>query len=221
MTTTLLQTPLHSWHEENNGRLVDFAGWSMPVQYSSIVDEHVATRTKATLFDVSHMGRLRFGGEGATAFLDHLLTRRVTGLADGAVRYSLVTNEQGGILDDVLIYRLGEMDDALPYMMVVNASNREKIVEWIGQHVTDDVTVEDHTIETAMIAAQGPTAWAAITAVTGVAVDSKSPRRRSKAKRAGSAGQVIQGKMAANLLFPRRWGFLFGNSFWRQVPLAA
>ncbi|MFT7638933.1 MAG: aminomethyltransferase [Pirellulaceae bacterium] len=172
MTTTLLQTPLHNWHQQNNGRLVDFAGWSMPVQYSSIVDEHVATRTKASLFDVSHMGRLRFGGDGATAFLDKLLTRRVTGLADGAVRYSLVTNEQGGILDDVLIYRLGEMDETLPYMMVVNASNREKIIQWIGQHVGDDVTVEDHTIETAMIAVQGPNSWSAITKVTGVSVDS-------------------------------------------------
>ncbi|MFT7644251.1 MAG: aminomethyltransferase [Pirellulaceae bacterium] len=217
MTTTLLQTPLHSWHEENNGRLVDFAGWSMPVQYSSIVDEHVATRTKATLFDVSHMGRLRFGGEGATAFLDHLLTRRVTGLADGAVRYSLVTNEQGGILDDVLIYRLGEMDDALPYMMVVNASNREKIVEWIGQHVTDDVTVEDHTIETAMIAAQGPTAWAAITAVTGVAVDSLRYYEVSKTTIEGQESWISRtgytGEDGCELIVPAALGL----PLWQQL----
>ena len=88
--------------------MVDFAGWSMPVQYGSIVAEHQATRQAAGLFDVSHMGRLRLDGAGAAAFLDRLLTRKVVGMGPGKIRYSLVCNESGGILDDVLVYHLHE-----------------------------------------------------------------------------------------------------------------
>ncbi len=106
MTSTLAQTPLHDWHALHGGRLVDFAGWSMPVQYSSIVAEHNATRTAVGLFDVSHMGRVRFEGPGSEAFLDRIVTRRVAGMQPGRIRYALVTNESGGILDDVLVYHL-------------------------------------------------------------------------------------------------------------------
>src|SRR5436190_6836626 len=104
MTATLAQTPLHDWHAGHGGRMVDFAGWSMPVQYASIVAEHNATRTAAALFDVSHMGRLRFTGEQnkVSEFLNGLATRSITDMQPGQVRYSLVTNEHGGILDDVL-----------------------------------------------------------------------------------------------------------------------
>ncbi|MDP6057261.1 MAG: glycine cleavage system protein T, partial [Pirellulaceae bacterium] len=102
----LLKTPLHQWHVDHDGRMVDFAGWSMPVQYTSIVSEHQATRTGVGLFDISHMGRLRFDGAGSAAFLDQLLTRRVVGIGAGLIRYSLVVNESGGILDDVLVYYL-------------------------------------------------------------------------------------------------------------------
>src|SRR5215467_12511573 len=111
--------------------MVDFAGWSMPVQYSSIVTEHTATRTAAGLFDVSHMGRLKFAGGDAALFLNSLVTRRVADMQAGQVRYALVTNEEGGILDDVLVYHLPQAWDGANYLMVVNASNREKIVEWI------------------------------------------------------------------------------------------
>jgi len=139
--------------------MVDFAGWSMPIQYESIVEEHIATRTAATLFDVSHMGRFRFKGSGVAAFLDRLLTRRVLDMTPGRIRYSLITNEKGGILDDVLVYRL-EQEGEYSHAMVVNASNREKIADWISAHLTDadDVVMEDRTVETAMIAAQGPKA---------------------------------------------------------------
>ena len=106
MSGALLQTPLHAWHAAHGGRLVDFAGWSMPVQYGSIIDEHTATRTTVGLFDVSHMGRLRIDGPGGAAFLDRLLTRKVIGLGIGKIRYSLMCKENGGILDDVLVYHL-------------------------------------------------------------------------------------------------------------------
>ncbi|MHB8970193.1 MAG: glycine cleavage system aminomethyltransferase GcvT [Pirellulaceae bacterium] len=160
MAGELLKTPLHPWHSAHGGRLVDFAGWEMPVQYTSIVDEHVATRTAIGLFDISHMGRLQFDGAGALPFLDRVLTRRVANLQPGQIRYSLVTNEQGGILDDVLVYLVPQRAGAPRVMMVVNASNRLKIVSWLQQHqrTTEPVLVRDLTRETAMLAVQGPAA---------------------------------------------------------------
>ena len=140
--------------------MVDFAGWDMPVQYASIVAEHHATRRQAALFDVSHMGRFHFTGSSAATLLDRLVTRRVTDLAPGQIRYGLITNEQGGILDDVLVYHLTDRSGAPFFWMVVNASNREKIADWIQQHLSanDDVAFTDHTLQTAMIAVQGPRA---------------------------------------------------------------
>ncbi len=136
--------------------MVDFAGWSMPVQYTSIVTEHQATRTAVGLFDVSHMGRVRFGGSDAESFLDSIVTRRVRGMQPGQIRYALVTNQDGGILDDVLVYHLA--DSSSPYQLVVNASNRQKILAWLESHRTADVEIYDATCETAMIAVQGPKA---------------------------------------------------------------
>lgn len=158
MSGALNETPLHAWHAANGGRLVDFAGWSMPVQYGSIIDEHQATRTAAGLFDVSHMGRLRIDGPGGTALLDRLLTRKVAGLGIGKIRYSLVCKEDGGILDDVLVYHLQQPQGNLYYQLVVNASNRDKIVSWIKcqLRVSDEVRLTDQTLDTAMIAVQGP-----------------------------------------------------------------
>ncbi|MCY2995718.1 MAG: glycine cleavage system aminomethyltransferase GcvT [Planctomycetota bacterium] len=160
MTTTPAKTPLYDWHVEHGGRMVDFAGWSMPVQYTSIVEEHRATRTAAGVFDVSHMGRLRFEGTDAAAFLDRLLTRRVTDLSLGRIRYSLVTNDQGGVLDDVLVGRLKTPSERQYLLLVVNASNRAKIVDWITHHwpTAGDVEFSDRTEDTAMIAVQGPRA---------------------------------------------------------------
>lgn len=136
--------------------MVDFAGWSMPVQYASIVEEHQATRRAAGLFDVSHMGRFHFSGDGAAAFLDRLVTRRVTDMEIGQIRYALVCNEQGGILDDVLVYRLAEAGGKSFFWMVVNASNREKIAGWIKDRLPSEVSFRDETTATAMIAVQGP-----------------------------------------------------------------
>ncbi len=150
----MARTPLYDWHVENDGRIVDFAGWEMPVQYSSIVDEHNAVRQHVGLFDISHMGRLFFRGPQAVDLLDHLLTNDVTKLKVGQIRYALVTNESGGILDDVLVYRFDGF-----YVLVVNASNRSKIVSWIESHQSGfDVEVRDETLDQAMIAVQGPAA---------------------------------------------------------------
>jgi aminomethyltransferase len=158
MTTELLRTPLHDWHVKHGGRMVDFAGWSMPVQYKSIAEEHNATRNAVGVFDISHMGRLQFGGPNVAQFLDSIVTRRITDLKPNQVRYALVCNDEGGILDDVLVYG-GTPDGARPYSMVVNASNREKIVAWLNEHaVGSGVSILDNTTHTAMIALQGPKA---------------------------------------------------------------
>ena len=158
MNESLCTTALHSWHIEQGARLVDFAGWEMPVQYNSIVEEHLATRQGAGLFDVSHMGRVRFDGAGAARFLDRLLTRRVLDLQVGQIRYSLITNEEGNVLDDVLVYHLQTPSEIQYHMLVVNASNRLKILDWLTSHQTaeDEVQISDCTLETAMIAVQGP-----------------------------------------------------------------
>lgn len=135
----------------------------MPVQYASIVAEHQATRTAVGLFDVSHMGRLRFDGPDAGDFLDGLVTRSVRDLKPGRVRYSLVTNESGGILDDVLVYHLRDAAEQSYYVMVVNASNREKIVDWLMPRLAADSKTHftDVTRDWAMIAVQGPKALVA------------------------------------------------------------
>ncbi len=147
--------------------MVDFAGWSMPVQYSSIIDEHHRTRNSIGMFDVSHMGRLYFSGEAIDKFLDTLTTRRVAGVECGKIRYSLMTNDQGGILDDVLVYHLPNLSGTPFHMMVVNASNREKIVDWITAHLGDSgIELDDRTNSTAMIAVQGPKANHAVAALS-------------------------------------------------------
>ncbi len=142
--------------------MVEFAGWLMPVQYSSIIEEHNATRSAVGIFDVSHMGRFYFDGEGIEEFLDGLTTRRIIGIEPGRIRYSLMTNEAGMILDDVLVYRLPEGGE-FPYMMVVNAGNRIKILDWINsQGRGKSIRLHDRTTATAMIAVQGPKACSVV-----------------------------------------------------------
>ncbi|MEX0675861.1 MAG: glycine cleavage system aminomethyltransferase GcvT [Pirellulales bacterium] len=160
MTSTLAQTPLHDWHASHGGRMVDFAGWSMPVQYSSIVAEHTATRAAVGLFDVSHMGRILFAGPSSEKFLDRIVTRRVAGMKPGQIRYALVTNDAGGVLDDVLVYHLLDATGTSYYQLVVNASNRRKILDWVEAHRDGAETeIHDTTADTAMFAVQGPRAF--------------------------------------------------------------
>ena len=148
------RTVLYDWHVARGARMVDFAGWDMPVQYTSIIEEHNAVRTAAGLFDISHMGRLSFGGPDALALIQRVYTNNAATLKDGQVRYGLVCNDQGGIRDDVLVYRW-----PYGYAMVVNASNREKIVAWLAESKGSfNVEVRDQTKDTCMIAVQGPQA---------------------------------------------------------------
>jgi aminomethyltransferase len=126
----------------------------MPVQYTSVIDEHRAVRSAAGVFDVSHMARLAFAGAEAQALLETVFTNAVATMKEGQVRYGLICNESGGILDDVLVYRWSE-----GFAMVVNASNREKILSWLNTHAAGkDVQIHDQTFSTTMVALQGPKA---------------------------------------------------------------
>ena len=146
------RTALYDWHTGHGARMVDFAGWDMPVQYTTIVEEHTAVRSAAGLFDISHMGRLHFSGPDALALIQRVYTNNAATMKEGQVRYGLVCNEKAGIRDDVLVYRWpGD------YTMVVNASNREKILAWLAESKGSlKVDVRDQTLETCMIAVQGP-----------------------------------------------------------------
>ncbi|MFM7519437.1 MAG: glycine cleavage system aminomethyltransferase GcvT [Planctomycetota bacterium] len=180
MTTALLRTPLHDWHQTHGGRMVDFAGWVMPVQYASIVDEHLAVRRAAGMFDVSHMGRLTVAGPGAAAWLEEQLTRRVAGMARGRVRYTLVAAEDAAgtrILDDALVVHGPVVPGdaaADTWGLVVNAGNRQRVVEWLRSRLpAAGVRLVERTAETAMIAVQGP---AAVGIVASLAPAADRPR---------------------------------------------
>jgi len=154
--------------------MVDFAGWWMPVQYASIVDEHLATRRAAGLFDVSHMGRLTVEGPGSRDWLESLLTRRVADAAVGQARYTLVTSDAGPggvtVLDDALVTREADAPDGSPrFALVVNASNRERVVAWLRSRLPPaGVEFRDRTAETAMLAVQGPLAVDIVCSLCGI-----------------------------------------------------
>jgi aminomethyltransferase len=149
-----LQTPLHDWHRTHGGQMVEFGGWSMPVRYSTIFEEHHTVRQRVGLFDISHMGRLTFDGSGALAWLEHVTTNHVTRLRENQIQYSLIANGGGGLIDDILVYRI-----PAGYVVVCNASNREKVAEHLFRHREGaDGRMVDWTLDTAMIAVQGPAA---------------------------------------------------------------
>ena len=147
------RTPLHDWHRANGGGMVGFAGWDMPVRYrSGIVAEHLATRRSAGLFDVSHMGRFRLRGAGAEAFLRRTLTNDAAALVPGRAQYTFLANERGGAEDDAYLYRLAADD----FLLVVNASNRARGLEWLEARLEGGVRLADESEALAMIALQGP-----------------------------------------------------------------
>ena len=158
-TSELLKTPLTTWHAAQGAVMADFAGWSMPIRYSTITEEHNATRNSIGIFDVSHMGRFSFEAPDAGNALDRLTTRKVAEMPVGRIRYSLMCKDDGGILDDVLVYRLADTAGNPKFSMVVNAGNRTKIASWLEQQLSlSELGFKDRTTETAMIAVQGPKA---------------------------------------------------------------
>lgn len=156
--TALQTTPLHGVHRALGAKLVPFAGFEMPVQYGSIKAEHAAVREGVGLFDVSHMGQIHFSGDGAEAALERLVTCRVSTLRDGRVRYGLLCNDEGGVVDDVTVYRV----NAGEFFLCVNAANIEKDWRWCVRHTADDADLHNRSAQTALLALQGPQAEAAL-----------------------------------------------------------
>jgi aminomethyltransferase len=185
---TLKKTPLHDRHVAAGARLVPFAGWDMPVQYAGIREEHVAVRTRAGIFDVSHMGEVETTGPDAEAFLQRVLSNDVSKLAEGGAQYSVLCREDGGVLDDLFTYRLaGDR-----YLTVTNASNHERDLAWMRRHAKGfDVRVEDRIDAYAMLAVQGPDARGIVAAIA----DGELPARFRTAELtvAGAPGVLVCG----------------------------
>jgi aminomethyltransferase len=152
------KTPLHDEHVALGARMVDFAGWAMPVQYASILAEHQAVRTQAGLFDVSHMGEVEISGPAAEALCAKLFTNDARTLEPGKAQYSMIANEDGGVVDDIIVYRLA----ADRFLVCVNASNAAKDLAWIRDHAIDGATIEDRSDAMGLIAIQGPHAVRAV-----------------------------------------------------------
>lgn len=160
----LKRTPLRDFHAAHGARLVDFAGWEMPVQYRSILEEHKAVRRAAGLFDVSHMGEVDVRGPQALEFLEHLVTNEVARLHPGRVLYSPMCAEDGGTVDDLLVYMRAPGD----YFLCINAGNIAKDLAWIGARAAGfDVTVTDRSADYALLAVQGPRAAQIVQSLTG------------------------------------------------------
>lgn len=146
------KTPLYDVHLKLNGKMVEYAGYYLPIQYTGIIEEHNAVRNKVGLFDVSHMGQFIIEGKDALKFINLLVCNDITNLQVNRIRYSPMLNDKGGIIDDLLIYKLKEEE----YMLVVNAANKEKDFEWIIDHLIDNVIVYDSSDNICQIAIQGP-----------------------------------------------------------------
>jgi len=150
----LKQTPLYELYKEYGGKTIDFGGWDLPVQFSSIKEEHEAVRTKAGLFDVSHMGEIEVKGKNSLDYLQKMLTNDVSKIQIGKAQYSAMCYENGGTVDDLLTYKLGENH----YLLVVNASNIDKDFAWLASHVEGEVELSNLSSDYAQLALQGPLA---------------------------------------------------------------
>lgn len=148
------KTPLYEKHIQLNGKIIDFGGWALPVEYTGIIPEHEAVRTKAGLFDVSHMGEILVTGEDAETFLQRVLTNDISVLKDNQIAYTTMCRPDGGIIDDFLVYKYSNVE----YLLVVNAANTEKDFNWLEENILEDVKVEDISAKYALLALQGPLA---------------------------------------------------------------
>ena len=150
----MFRTSLHANHVASGARMIPFAGWEMPVQYAGIIEEHLHTRGQASLFDTSHMGEFRLSGPGAFADMDRLFTGRLDNLAEGRCRYGFLLNSDGGIIDDIMVFRVADSE----LFLVVNAATTLKDRAWITQELGEETAFRDESADTAMIALQGPLA---------------------------------------------------------------
>jgi len=161
------KTRLYSIHEKLGAKIVDFAGYKMPVQYTSIIFEHKSVRTSVGVFDVSHMGEIFISGEKALDFVQHITVNDASLLIDGRVQYSAMCYKDGGIVDDLLVYRINEKK----YMLVVNASNKDKDYQWMIENNNFEVDINDESDEYSLLAVQGPNSKKVIEKLFGESID--------------------------------------------------
>lgn len=165
MENDMKKTCLHGCHTELEAKMAPFAGYDMPIEYTGLDEEHKAVRTRAGLFDVSHMGEIYIGGPDAAAFVDHIFTNYAAAMADGQVLYGMMTNEDGGTVDDLLVYRISESK----FLLVVNASNLDKDFEWVKSHTEGyDVDVRNYSEDCGQLALQGPDSEKVMADVLGI-----------------------------------------------------
>jgi len=169
MSENLSRTPLYAFHVANGARMVPFAGWEMPVQYTGILEEHLAVRRTAGLFDVSHMGECRVTGKDAAAFLDRVMTNTMATIPVGMARYTILCQPDGGCVDDLIVYRLGPEE----FLICLNASNAPKDIAWLRAQIgSSQVKVADECAQWGQLALQGPAAEAILSSLTSVKLDS-------------------------------------------------
>jgi aminomethyltransferase len=156
------RTPFHEYHKEAGARLIDFGGWEMPVQYTGILEEHAACRNRVGLFDVSHMGEVRFRGPKALDAVQHLVTNDISKIADGQAAYTAMCNDRGGIVDDLIVYRFGVED----LLICVNAANRSKDYDWMKAHNPFGADITNESDQWAQLAIQGRHAAAIVQSLT-------------------------------------------------------
>jgi len=149
-----MRTALYDSHLSLGAKMVEFYGWEMPLQYTGIIDEHISTRSHVGIFDVSHMGRLEIKGDDSSECLQSLVTNDIAQLRDYTALYSPMCNDDGGIIDDLIVFKKGKNE----YILVVNASNRAKDFVWISSHLSTNVSIQDITFSTSLLALQGPSA---------------------------------------------------------------
>lgn len=201
--TALRRTCLHAFNAARGARFVDFAGWEMPVQFKSILEEHRAVRTTAGLFDVSHMGEIAVRGRSAGTCIDWIVTNDVSKLMPGRVLYTVMCHPKGGVVDDLLVYMRGPQE----FLLCVNASNTAKDFDWIREHAAGaDCTVEDESLRWGLIAIQGPESEAILQSLTPVPLGELKYYRFAEAPVAGVAGIVSRtgytGELGFELFLP-------------------
>ncbi|MFQ5566464.1 MAG: glycine cleavage system aminomethyltransferase GcvT, partial [Paracoccaceae bacterium] len=189
MPDNIHETVLHNWHVEHGGKMVDFAGWDMPVQYQAgAIQEHLATRRRAGIFDVSHMGRFEIAGPGAETFLMRALSNNARALKVGEAQYTFIPNEAGGAVDDAYLYKLAPER----FLLVVNASNRDKDWVWLDRLKDGaDCTLRDVGDDLAMVSLQGPEASRVLEKVIAAAALPENKRNRLSVARAGGYDVIV------------------------------
>ncbi len=209
------RTVLYEIHKNLNAQFVKFAGWEMPLSYSGVIEEHKAVRTAAGLFDVSHMGRVQVDGQGAKGLLQHLATSDISPLRSGQACYTLFCNNQGGVIDDLIIYKLKRAS----YLACVNAANRNKCINWMKTNSVNfsNVTIEDHSDSIAQIAIQGPKSMEILQELTEVNLSSIRPKSFIEGRLGGMGSYIARtgftGERGYELFIPT----IIAHGIWESI----